>query len=75
MIKYKIVFDGEDVCNDGDYNIRLFDSYEEAEEWALYLVSCARTGAETLHMSNPGDYEYGEDTYEDPEFEIEEVEI
>lgn len=75
MIKYKIVFDGEDVCNDGDYNIRLFDSYEEAEEWALYLVSCARTGAETLHMSNPGDYEYDEDIYEDPEFEIEEVEI
>ena len=39
----------------------------------LYLVGCARTGAETLHWSNPGDYEYDEDTYEEPEFEIVEV--
>lgn len=37
---------------------------------ALYLCSCCRTGAETLHWSNPGDYDYDEDEFEDPEYEI-----
>ena len=46
---------------------------EDAEEEALYCCSCDELGAEILNMSNPGDYEYDEDTYEDPEFEIIEV--
>ena len=60
------------IINDEEQD-ELFDTEEEAREYALYLVGCARTGAETLHWSNPGDYDYDEDTYEDPEFEIVEV--
>lgn len=67
MAKYGIYLDG-------DLQDERFDSYEAAEEYALYLVSCARTGAETLNLSNPGDYPYDEDSFEDPEYEIVEVE-
>ncbi len=67
MIKYKVIFDGEEQDD-------LFDSEQEAEEHALYLCGCARLGAEILHMSNPGDYDYDEETYEYPDFEIVEVE-
>lgn len=67
MAKYKIIFDGEE-------EDEIFSTYEVANEQALYLCSCARVGAETLHMSNPGDYEYDDETWEDPEYEIIEVE-
>ncbi len=60
--KYKIIFDGEED--------EVFDSEKAAEEYALYLRSCTRTGAETLRWSNPGDYDYDEETFEEPEFEI-----
>ena len=43
---------------------------EDAEEFAAELLSCARLGAEILNMSNPGDYEYDEETYENPDIEI-----
>ena len=65
--KFKIIFDGEE-------QDELFDTEEDAEEAALYLCSCTRTGAEILHMSNPGDYDYDEDEFEDPDYEIVEVE-
>lgn len=61
--KYKVIFDGEE-------QDEAFDTEEDAEEYALYLRSCTRTGAEILHWSNPGDYDYDDDTFEDPEFEI-----
>lgn len=63
MSKYKVLFDGE-------LEDEAFDTEEEAEEYALYLSSCSREGAEILHMSNPGDYDYDEDSYESPEYEI-----
>lgn len=66
MAKYKVVFDDEE-------QDEIFDSEEEAEEHALYLCSCTREGAEILHMSNPGDYDYDEDTYKSPEYEIVEI--
>ena len=66
MSKYKIIFDGEEEDDN-------FDTEEAAEEYADYLVSCTREGAEILHMSNPGDYDYDEDDFEDPEYEIVEV--
>lgn len=66
MSKYKIIFDGEEEDD-------VFDTEEAAEEYADYLVSCTREGAEILHMSNPGDYDYDEDDFEDPEYEIVEV--
>ena len=64
MAKYKIIFD----CEEQD---EVFSTEEAAEEYALYLCSCTREGAEILHMSNPGDYDYDEDSFEDPEYEIE----
>ena len=63
MAKYKIIFDGEE-------QDEVFSSAKAAEEYALYLCSCTRQGAEILHMSNPGDYDYDEDDFEDPEYEI-----
>ncbi len=66
MAKYKIIFDGEE-------QDEVFSTEETAEEYALYLCSCTREGAEILHMSNPGDYDYDEDTFEDPEYEIVEL--
>ena len=67
MVKYKIIFNGEELDE-------IFDTYEDAEEQALYYCSCTELGAETLHMSNPGDYDYDEENWEDPEYEIIEVE-
>ncbi|MBQ4545527.1 MAG: hypothetical protein II996_08175 [Oscillospiraceae bacterium] len=66
MTKYGIIFDDEE-------QDEVFDSYEEAEEHALYLSSCTREGAEILHMSNPGDYDYDEDEFESPDYEIVEI--
>lgn len=66
MSKYKIIFDGEEEDD-------IFDTEEAAEEYADYLVSCTREGAEILHMSNPGDYDYDEDDFDDPEYEIVEI--
>ena len=51
MARFKIIFDGEE-------QDEVFATKEEAEDYALYLCSCCRTGAETLHWSNPGDYDY-----------------
>lgn len=56
MPKYKVSLDG-------DFSDEIFDTEEDAEEFALYLSSCAKLGAEILHMSNPGDYDI--DDYED----------
>lgn len=66
MAKFKVLFDGE-------YEDEIFDTEEDAEEYALYLRSCTREGAEILHMSNPGDYDYDEDNSEDPDYEIVEI--
>lgn len=66
MARYKIIFDGEE-------QDEVFNTEAAAEEYALYLRSCARDGAEILHMSNPGDYDYDDDTFEDSEYEIVEL--
>ena len=63
MAKYKVLFNDE-------LEDEVFDTEEEAEEHALYLVSCTKLGAEILHMSNPGDYD--EDDYE-VDYEIIEI--
>lgn len=63
MPKFKIVFENE-------LQDEVFDTEEDAEEYALYLCSCSREGAEILHMSNPGDYDYDEYNWESPEYEI-----
>ena len=66
MTKYKIIFNDEEQDD-------IFKTEEDAREYALYLLSCSELGAEILHMSNPGEYDYDEDTYEDPEYEIIEI--
>ena len=63
MAKYKIIFDGEE-------QDEVFDTEEEANDYALYLCSCAQTGAEIINLSNPGDYDYDEDSFEYPDYEI-----
>ena len=63
MAKFKVIFDGEE-------QDEVFNTAKDAEEHALYLCSCTREGAEILHMSNPGDYDYDEDDFEDSEYEI-----
>ena len=68
MKKYKVLIAGE--IDDTE-----FDSYEAAYEYGVYLQGCARTGAETLNMSNPGDYPYDEEDFEEPEFEVIEVDV
>ena len=64
MTKYKIIFED-------DEQDEVFDTYEEANDYALYLVSCSHLGGEIMEMSNPGDYPYDPD-YE-PEYEIIEI--
>lgn len=66
MPKYKIVMQYPDGTNEEQDEI--FDTEEDAEEYALYLVSCSVEGSEILNLSNPGDYPLG--NYEESNFEI-----
>lgn len=61
MSLFKIIFGGEKQDEE-------FDSYESAQDYALYLLSCFHTGGETLELSNPGDYPYDPD--DEPDYEI-----
>ena len=61
MAKYKVVIDGEE-------DDEVFDTYEDADEHGMYLVSCWNTGAQTLEMSNPGDYPYDPD--DEPDYDV-----
>ena len=63
MTKFKVVYDGEE-------QDEIFTSYEDAEEYGVYLQSCERLGTEIMNMSNPGDYDYDEDLFESADFEI-----
>ena len=49
----------------------IFDTEEEAEDYVSVVMSDMSTGAEILHLSNPGDYPY-EDA-DDFDYEIEEI--
>ena len=53
MSKYRVIFEGEP-------DDELYDTEEEAEAAALEMCSDSRIGAEILHWSNPGDYDYDE---------------
>ncbi|MGN1123786.1 MAG: hypothetical protein ACI4RR_05525 [Eubacterium sp.] len=63
MSKWKVIFGGEE-------EDEVFDTEEDAEDYASYLSGCVKEGAEILHLSNPGDYD--EDDYDD-DYEIVEV--
>ena len=66
---YKLILIDEDGYEDEQDEI--FETEEEAEDYALYLEGCAQEGAEILHMSNPGDYP--DEEAEEFSYRIEEV--
>ena len=73
-MKYRVGLrfpDGNEVeCEEDE----IFDTEEEANEFGLYLLSCARTGNEMFHLSNPGDYSLNdESTYNDVDIYIIEI--
>ena len=75
MTKYyaEIHLDGKDLAeeNFGEY----YDTEKEAEEAALYAISCIKQGAEIFHMSDPGDYPFDGSKYDDVEYSIVEEEV
>lgn len=50
-----------------------FETEEEAQEYMNEINHNIRTGAEVLHMSNPGDYPFDEDEDYDVDYEIVEI--
>lgn len=70
MSKYKVTihFPDEDLELED-----LYDTEDEAIEAAQQAISDCETGAETLNWSNPGDYEYNEEDFDDVEYDIDEV--
>lgn len=68
--KYKVVYhysSGESYEDD-----ELFDSYEKADAAGRYGIACYWEGAETMEMSNPGDYPLFD--CDEPDYEIVEAE-
>ena len=51
----------------------IFETEQEAEEYAAYLRSCTNLGSENMHMSNPGDYEYDESAGDDLDMDVVEI--
>ena len=73
--KVKMIYsDGEEeiLREIGSYNDAIFESEEDAEAAGLEACSETRVGAETLHMSNPGDHPYDEDDF-DVDYEVIEI--
>ena len=66
MPKYKVKMHYSNGISEEEEDI--FDTEDDAEEYALYLISCGKEGAEILNLSNPGDYDL--DDYDEPDFEI-----
>ena len=68
--KYKFILHYP--SGESDESDEVFDSYEEADAAGLYGIACCQEGAEIMEMSNPGDYPLFD--YEDPDYEVIEVE-
>lgn len=67
MFKIKLMYsDGNTEELDG-----VFDTEDEAEEYALEAISEYHSGGETLNMSNPGDYPL--DKEDDVDYEVIEI--
>lgn len=54
MKKYMVEMNYSDGTTEIDDEV--CSTREEALQYGEYLVSCSSTGAEILHLSNPGDY-------------------
>jgi len=65
---FKVAMNYSDGTREDDDEI--FETESEAEEHGLYLCSCYHSGAETLNLSNPGDYPLDDD---DVDFDVIEV--
>lgn len=65
MSKFRILW-----TENNEMEEEVFDSYDDAQEMAVYYQGCAKLGAEMLNLSNPGDYPYDEDDFDYPDFEI-----
>lgn len=70
-MKYKILYHYPN--GSSEYDDRLYDTEEEAEEAGCYGCSCYSQGAEIFNSSNPGDYPL-DGMEDDCDFEIIEVE-
>ena len=66
MPKFKVLLQFPDGSEELDDTV--FDSEDAAEEYGNYLMGCASEGAETLNLSNPGDYPL--EDFESPSFEV-----
>ena len=67
MFKIKLMYsDGNTEELDG-----VFDTEDEAEEYALESISEYHSGGEILNMSNPGDYPLDEE--DDVDYEVIEI--
>lgn len=64
---YKIKFDNDDF---EEYEDEVFETREDAMNCIAQIESECRIGAETLNMSNPGDYPYDEDDDFEIDYEI-----
>lgn len=64
---FKVSWEDDDMDDDDP----VFETWAEADQYALDQIGNVHTGAEVLHLSNPGDYAEGDDA--DPEYEIVEV--
>lgn len=72
MAKYLINM----IYSDGSEELiedEVYDTYEAAEDMAVYYCGCTSLGKEILHMSNPGDYPYDEDEEDETDYEIIEI--
>ncbi len=56
-----------------DEENELFETEEDARDYMCEIESNCRAGAETLNMSNPGDYPYDEDDDFSIDYDIVEV--
>lgn len=66
---YKVVMHYSDGTSEEEDEV--FETEAEANDYALEQLSNIETGAEVLHLSNPGDYPLEDD---DSDFEVIEVE-
>ena len=75
MTKYKFILtiDYERIMDSYEDEGKVYETYDDAEDAALYYISCYHTGGEILELSNPGDYPYDETI--EPDYEIVEVEL
>ena len=67
---YEITFSNGEILKSDEYFDEVYDCEEDAYDAALYAVSCCEIGQETLHLSNPGEYDAPDGRYDDYEVEI-----